>query len=91
MKCSPTSPGFRDLGEKLNTIAGYSPGVPMRTSATNHSPVLAMSLTHAGAVVDLVMENPSGETVALEIKRILSPKPTPGFVESLKILQVPKG
>ena len=50
-----------------------------------------MSLTHAGAVVDLVMEKPSGETVALEIKRILSPKPTPGFVESLKILQVPKG
>lgn len=47
--------------------------------------------THAGAEVDLVLENPSGETVALEIKRTLSPKLTPGFLESMKTLQATKG
>ena len=47
--------------------------------------------THAGAEVDLVLENPSGETVALEIKRTLSPKLTPGFQESMKTLQATKG
>ena len=47
--------------------------------------------THAGAEVDLVLENPSGETVALEIKRTLSPKLTPGFLESMNTLQATKG
>ena len=47
--------------------------------------------THAGAEVDLVLENPLGETIALEIKRTLSPKLTPGFVESMKTLQAAKG
>jgi predicted AAA+ superfamily ATPase len=47
--------------------------------------------THAGAEVDLVLENPSGETVALEIKRTLSPKLTPGFLESMKTLEATKG
>ncbi len=47
--------------------------------------------TQAGAEIDLVLENPSGETVALEIKRTLSPKLTPGFVESMKTLQATKG
>jgi predicted AAA+ superfamily ATPase len=47
--------------------------------------------THAGAEVDLVLEYPSGETVALEIKRTLSPRLTPGFVESMKTLQAAKG
>ena len=63
----------------------------MRTSAMTQLPVLALSLNPAGAEVGLVMENPSGETVTLEIKRILSPKLTPGFVEILKALQAPKG
>jgi uncharacterized protein len=47
--------------------------------------------THAGAEVDLVLENPSGEMIALEIKRTLSPKLTPGFIESMKTLQASKG
>jgi uncharacterized protein len=47
--------------------------------------------THAGAEVDLILENSSGETVALEIKRTLSPKLTPGFVESMRTLQATKG
>ena len=47
--------------------------------------------THAGAEVDLVLENSSGETVALEIKRTLSPKLTPGFLESMKTLQATQG
>jgi predicted AAA+ superfamily ATPase len=47
--------------------------------------------THAGAEVDLVLENPSGETIALEIKRTLAPKLTPGFVESMKTLQATTG
>ena|GEM_PF-6259032 len=45
---------------------------------------------HAGAEVDLDLENPSGETIALEIKRTLSPKLTPGFVESMRTLQATK-
>jgi predicted AAA+ superfamily ATPase len=47
--------------------------------------------THAGAEVDLVLEEPSGETLALEIKRTLSPKLTSGFVESMKTLQATQG
>ncbi len=47
--------------------------------------------THAGAEVDLVLKNPSGETVALEIKRTLPPELTPGFVESMKTLQATRG
>ena len=50
----------------------------------------AWTVTHAGAESDLVKENPSGETVALEIKRTLSPKLTPGFLESMKTLQATK-
>jgi len=47
--------------------------------------------THAGAEVDLVLENPSGETIALEIKRTLSPKLTPRFLENMKTLQATQG
>ena len=47
--------------------------------------------THAGAEVDLVLENQSGVTVAVEIKRTLSPKLSPGFVESMKTLEATKG
>ena len=47
--------------------------------------------THAGAEVDLVLENSSGETVVLEMKRTLSPKLTPGFLESMKTLQATQG
>lgn len=47
--------------------------------------------THAGAEVDLVLKYPSGESAALEIKRTLSPKRSPGFVESMKTLQATNG
>jgi hypothetical protein len=47
--------------------------------------------THAGAEVDLALQNPSAETLAIEIKRTLSPKLSPGFVESMKTLQATKG
>lgn len=43
--------------------------------------------THAGAEVDLVVEKADGEILALEIKRTLSPKLTPGLVESMTTLK----
>ena len=36
--------------------------------------------THAGAEVDLVIEQPDGKISAVEIKRTLSPKVTPGLI-----------
>jgi predicted AAA+ superfamily ATPase len=39
--------------------------------------------THAGAEVDLVIEHADGRIVAVEIKRTLSPKVTPGLIESM--------
>jgi hypothetical protein len=39
--------------------------------------------THAGAEVDLVIEQPDGGITAVEIKRTLSPKVTPGLIESM--------
>lgn len=47
--------------------------------------------THAGAEVDLVVENARAETVAIEIKRTLSPKITPGFIESMKTIEATRG
>ncbi len=47
--------------------------------------------THAGAEVDLVLEWPSGETQAIEIKRTLSPKLTPAFRESMETLSAVRG
>jgi len=47
--------------------------------------------THAGAEVDLVLENPLQETVAIEIKRTLSPRLAPAFCESMKTLGAGKG
>ena len=47
--------------------------------------------THAGAEVDLVIENPDGEILAVEIKRTLSPKVTPGLIESMTTIDAKKG
>ena len=47
--------------------------------------------THAGAEVDLVIENAGGEILAIEIKRTLSPKVTPGLVESMDTLGSKRG
>lgn len=47
--------------------------------------------TQAGAEVDLVLEKPDGEMLAVEIKRTLSPKVTPGLVESMATLGSKKG
>jgi uncharacterized protein len=47
--------------------------------------------THAGAEVDLVIEQADGAIVAVEIKRTLSPKLTPGLVESMETLQADRG
>lgn len=47
--------------------------------------------THAKAEVDLVLEKPGGDTVALEIKRTLIPKITPSFLESMKTLGASQG
>lgn len=47
--------------------------------------------THAGAEVDLVIEKPGGEIIAVEIKRTLSPKLTPGLVESMETLKADRG
>lgn len=47
--------------------------------------------THAGAEVDLVIEQADGQILAVEIKRTLSPKLTPGLVESMETLQANRG
>jgi hypothetical protein len=47
--------------------------------------------THAGAEVDLVIEDPGGNILAVEIKRTLSPKLTPGMIESMQTLRAERG
>lgn len=47
--------------------------------------------THAGAEVDLVLETSGGDVTAIEIKRTLSPKLTPGFIESMETLGASRG
>lgn len=47
--------------------------------------------THAGAEVDLVVETPDGEILAIEIKRTLSPKLSPAYLESMKTLNATRG
>lgn len=47
--------------------------------------------THAGAEVDLVIEQTDGQILAVEIKRTLSPKLTPGLVESMGTLKANRG
>ncbi len=47
--------------------------------------------THAGAEMDLVIEQPDGEVLAVEIKHTLSPKVTPGLVESMATLGARRG
>lgn len=47
--------------------------------------------THAGAEVDLVLEDPNGRVHAIEIKRTLSPKLTPAFRESMTTLGADRG
>lgn len=58
--------------------------LPVGTSASHYR-------THGGAEVDLVLEEPSGEIHAIEIKRTLSPKLTPAFTESMKTLEATRG
>lgn len=47
--------------------------------------------THAGAEVDLVLEYPSGDIHAIEIKRTLSPKLTPALRESMETISAKRG
>jgi hypothetical protein len=47
--------------------------------------------THAGAEVDLVIEQADGQIHAIEIKRTLSPKLTPGLDESMQTLEAHGG
>lgn len=47
--------------------------------------------THAGAEIDLVLEQPDGKNLAVEIKRTLSPKLTPGLVESMETIGANQG
>ncbi len=47
--------------------------------------------THAGAEIDLVLEQPDGKILAVEIKRTLSPKLTPGMVESMETIGANQG
>jgi predicted AAA+ superfamily ATPase len=58
--------------------------LPVGTTASHYR-------THGGAEVDLVLEKPSGEIHAIEIKRTLSPKLTPAFTESMKTLGADRG
>ncbi len=47
--------------------------------------------TQAGAEVDLVIEQPDDKITAVEIKRTLSPKVTPGLIESMETLRADRG
>jgi len=47
--------------------------------------------TRAGAEIDLVVEFPNGDIVAVEIKRTLSPKLSRGLVESMETSQATHG
>lgn len=47
--------------------------------------------TQAGAEIDLVLESGDGACTAVEIKRTLSPKPTPAFKESMATIDATKG
>ena len=47
--------------------------------------------THAGAEVDLVIEQADGQILTVEIKRTLSPKVTPGLVESMETIGATQG
>ena len=47
--------------------------------------------TNGGAEVDLVLETKAGAIIAIEIKRTLSPKLSPGFIESMKTLGADRG
>jgi len=58
--------------------------LPKGTSASHYR-------THAGAEVDLVIEQADGKIAAIEIKRTLSPKVTPGLIESMETLRADRG
>ncbi len=47
--------------------------------------------TVAGAEIDLVLEMAAGEVWAIEIKRTVAPKLTPGFMESFRTVGATKG
>jgi uncharacterized protein len=47
--------------------------------------------TRSGAELDLVLQSPSGEITAVEIKRTLSPKISRGYTESFNSLQAARG
>lgn len=47
--------------------------------------------TRAGAEIDLVVEFPTGDIVAVEIKRTLAPKLSRGLVESMETIQATRG
>ena len=57
----------------------------------SHHVVASHYRTQAGAEIDLVIENRQGETMAIEIKRTLSPKLTPAFKESMKTIEASRG
>jgi uncharacterized protein len=58
--------------------------LPKGTSASHYR-------THAGAEVDLVIEQPDGKVNAVEIKRTLSPKLTLSLIESMETLRADRG
>ena len=47
--------------------------------------------TRSGSELDLVLQSPSGEITAIEIKRTLSPKITRGYTESFNTLKADRG
>jgi predicted AAA+ superfamily ATPase len=87
--------GIDDLEHLLgNPLCGHSwegycleQIIPLLPKGTNFSHYR----TQAGAEIDLVLESSSGEVIAIEIKRTLSPKLSPAFLESAKTLQATRG
>lgn len=58
--------------------------IPKQTQASHYR-------TRAGAEIDLVLESSDGTSTAIEIKRTLSPKVTPAFLESMKTIGATRG
>lgn len=90
-----TLAGLHDLEHLLgHPLCGASWESYCLEQVLTHVPpgtVFSYYRTQAGAEIDLVLEPPGGEVLAIEIKRTLSPKLTPGLLESMGTIRAQKG
>lgn len=90
-----TLAGLADIEQVLgHPICGHSWEGYCIEQIINHLPpqtTYSHYRTRAGAELDLVLQQPSGELTAIEIKRTLSPKISRGFTESFNTLNACQG